>query len=111
MKDIPASELTSIYKFAIELAKDSGKILLDGIDKRRTGEDEPEELVEKLNAVDIVTQTDNGTYVVKVQQMNVDFADIPQMSRRSSTLPSPPPTQLMPSLAKRPTARAPPRSI
>ena len=66
MTDIPAAELTLIYRFAIQLAKDSGKVLLNGLEKRRAGEDDLEDPVEKLNAVDIVTQTDNGTVCVKL---------------------------------------------
>ena len=60
MTDISASELSDIYKFAIQLGKDAGKILLEGLERRRSGLDEPEVPVEKLNAVDIVTQTDKG---------------------------------------------------
>lgn len=60
MQDFGPEELKPIYQFAVQLGKDAGKILLDGIETRRlagrsTGED-----VEKANAVDIVTQTDNG---------------------------------------------------
>ena len=55
------AELSDIYKFAIQLGKDAGKILLEGLDRRRSGP--AEEMVEKMNAVDIVTQTDNGTLV------------------------------------------------
>jgi myo-inositol-1(or 4)-monophosphatase len=72
--DIPSDELASIYTFAIQLGKDAGKILLDNLYARRRDEDAatatattaaaaaaaPSELVmqEKLNAVDIVTETD-----------------------------------------------------
>lgn len=55
---IPPAELNEIYKFAIQLGKDSGKILLQGLEKRRSGED-TSETTDKLNAVDIVTATDN----------------------------------------------------
>lgn len=69
---ISDAELGEIYPFAIQLGRDAGAILLQSLQKRRRdGADEgdesghtlPEELVmeEKLNAVDIVTQTDNGT--------------------------------------------------
>ena len=61
MTDISAAELSEIYTFAIQLGKDAGKILLDGLERRRSGQDAREALIEKLNAVDIVTQTDNGT--------------------------------------------------
>lgn len=66
--EISESELSEIYAFAIQLGKDSGAILLESLQKRRRdGQDQgdqeaAEELVmeEKLNAVDIVTKTDNG---------------------------------------------------
>ncbi len=60
MTEVSASELSKIYRFAIQLGKDAGKILLDGLERQRSGLDEPEVPIEKLNAVDIVTQTDNG---------------------------------------------------
>lgn len=52
------TELSQIYAFAIQLGRDSGAILLKGLEKRRSGEDTSES-VDKLNAVDIVTATDN----------------------------------------------------
>lgn len=55
-------ELKEIYTFALTLARDAGRILLDGVEKR-TGDQagrETGEQVEKMNAVDIVTQTDLG---------------------------------------------------
>ena len=56
------SELQELYGFALDLGRRAGKILLDGVDKRtgeQSGRDNgPEE--EKMNAVDIVTQTDLG---------------------------------------------------
>ena len=55
---VSPSELSSIYTFAIQLGKDSGAILLSGLEKRRSGVD-VSETVDKLNAVDIVTATDN----------------------------------------------------
>jgi hypothetical protein len=67
--EISDNELSGIYQFAIKLGKDSGAILLDNLLKRRRdaahAQDDaavPEELImeEKLNAVDIVTKTDNG---------------------------------------------------
>ena len=62
MNEILPDELEQIYRFAIDLGKSAGKILLDGIEKRRVdADDAAHEAVEKLNAVDIVTQTDNGT--------------------------------------------------
>lgn len=66
--EIPEAELSEIYTFAIQLGKDAGAILLESLQKRRRdgqdqeNQDPVEELVmeEKLNAVDIVTKTDNG---------------------------------------------------
>lgn len=56
------SEWQELYVFALDLGRRAGEILLDGVDKRtgeHSGRDtEPEE--EKMNAVDIVTQTDLG---------------------------------------------------
>ncbi|ETI27834.1 hypothetical protein G647_00283 [Cladophialophora carrionii CBS 160.54] len=66
--DIPDDELCNIYRFAVQLGKDAGKMLLDSLHARRRdepglrGDDTQEEVMtmmhEKLNAVDIVTQTD-----------------------------------------------------
>jgi myo-inositol-1(or 4)-monophosphatase len=58
------SELEEIYNFALDLGRRAGQILIEGVNKR-TGEasergDNAE--VEKMNAVDIVTQTDLGRY-------------------------------------------------
>jgi hypothetical protein len=52
-------DLYSIYQFAIQLGKDAGKLLQEAAQRRMSGEDQIEE-VEKLNSVDIVTQTDEG---------------------------------------------------
>jgi len=59
---IEDAELQEIYKFALDLGRRAGKILLDGVDKRcghESGRD-TKAAVEKMNAVDIVTQTDLG---------------------------------------------------
>jgi myo-inositol-1(or 4)-monophosphatase len=56
-------ELEEIYEFAVGLARKAGEILLDGVKKRMLGGEErggKQEEKEKLNAVDIVTQTDLG---------------------------------------------------
>lgn len=62
MSQVSQQELDEIYEFALDLGKRAGKLLLDGIDKRVGGIDAPGELAfaEKDNAVDIVTQTDEG---------------------------------------------------
>ncbi|RDL31480.1 Inositol monophosphatase [Venustampulla echinocandica] len=57
------AELQEIYSFALDLGRRAGRILMDGVE-RRTGEasgrDEKRDVAgeEKMNAVDIVTQTD-----------------------------------------------------
>jgi hypothetical protein len=63
MSEVLEDDLEEVYRFAIDLAKSSGKILLEGLERRRvTGDDCAPEVIEKLNAVDIVTQTDTGMY-------------------------------------------------
>jgi len=58
-------ELAEIYSFALDLGRRAGKILLDGIEKR-TGDaslrGDGGKMEEKMNAVDIVTQTDLGNF-------------------------------------------------
>jgi myo-inositol-1(or 4)-monophosphatase len=56
------NELQEIYTFALELSRKAGAILLDGVEKRtgtESGRDDGA-MLEKMNAVDIVTQTDLG---------------------------------------------------
>lgn len=57
------AELCEIYDFALNLGRLAGRILLDGVERRcnsNEGEEANEVHVEKMNAVDIVTQTDYG---------------------------------------------------
>lgn len=128
MTDISATELSEIYQFAIQLGKDAGKILLDGLERRRLGEDEPEEMVEKVNAVDIVTKTDHGNLILFPHPPGTitppptstpDLTPTPppltrltfplhnQRSKHSSNPPSSTATQTTPSSAKNPTPPAP----
>ena len=68
--EFPDAELSEIYSFAVQLGRQAGALLQESLMQRRSdgtsGQDGnsqvPEELVmeEKLNAVDIVTKTDNG---------------------------------------------------
>lgn len=55
------AELLEIYDFALSLGRRAGKMLLEGVEKR-CGEEEgrSQGQVDKMNAVDIVTQTDHG---------------------------------------------------
>jgi myo-inositol-1(or 4)-monophosphatase len=61
MPTFSQEELDEIYAFAVNLGKEAGRMLLDAA-KLRFGTDRPEEQahVEKDNAVDLVTQTDEG---------------------------------------------------
>lgn len=68
--NIADAELSEIYSFAIQLGRQAGAILANSLMSRRSdgtashdgSSHVPVELVmeEKLNAVDIVTKTDNG---------------------------------------------------
>ena len=57
-------ELEEIYTFALDLGRRAGKILLDGVEERTgdVGGRGSNEQVEKMNAVDIVTETDLGMF-------------------------------------------------
>ncbi|EKG20713.1 Inositol monophosphatase [Macrophomina phaseolina MS6] len=57
--DLAEHELDEIYSFAVQLGKDAGKMLLDAAMLRCQGGEQKEAAhVEKMNAVDLVTQTD-----------------------------------------------------
>ncbi|TPX15445.1 uncharacterized protein E0L32_004425 [Thyridium curvatum] len=61
MASITDTELDEIYAFAIQLGKDAGKMLMDAATSRfGAGGNSGQEFSEKDNAVDIVTQTDEG---------------------------------------------------
>jgi hypothetical protein len=64
VEEFSDEKLQEIYLFALDLGRRAGKILQDGIDLRTRGENE-QEMVEKVNAVDIVTQTDLGECVFR----------------------------------------------
>lgn len=57
---ISQDELDSIYSFAIDLGRKAGKMLMDRVDERIAGGKDSNTFEEKENAVDIVTQTDEG---------------------------------------------------
>lgn len=60
-KQLEDLDLDEIYVFAIELGKGAGKILLDVFQARCAGSiDGQIAHIEKENAVDLVTQTDEG---------------------------------------------------
>jgi myo-inositol-1(or 4)-monophosphatase len=61
MSDISREELDEIYVFAVELGKQAGQMLKDAAQLRMDGGNrtkEQDEHVQKMNAVDLVTETD-----------------------------------------------------
>lgn len=55
---IPQDQLDEIYAFAIDIARKAGQLLLERIDQRNT----EQAYEEKDNAVDLVTQADEGIF-------------------------------------------------
>lgn len=55
-------DLDDIYKFAVQLGKDAGQMLMDAVQRRIQGNGATTSVsyVEKENSVDLVTKTDNG---------------------------------------------------
>jgi myo-inositol-1(or 4)-monophosphatase len=53
-------ELDEIYAFAIDLGRKAGNMLMQRVDQRVSGAEGTNTFEEKENAVDIVTQTDEG---------------------------------------------------
>ncbi|RAQ99532.1 inositol monophosphatase [Stemphylium lycopersici] len=63
MADLSREELDGIYAFAVQLGKQAGKMLMDAAQLRIDGGDattEEKEHVQKENAVDLVTETDEN---------------------------------------------------
>ena len=55
-------ELDEIYAFAVNLGRKAGQLLMERVEQRISGsEGNSQKFEEKDNAVDIVTQTDEGT--------------------------------------------------
>ncbi|KAI9151394.1 Protein qutG [Paramyrothecium foliicola] len=64
MSDVSEQELSEIYAFAVQLGKDAGHLLMQAMQRRMNGDaangsGPGVEYVQKENAVDIVTKTDN----------------------------------------------------
>ena len=53
-------ELDEIYAFAVDLGRKAGDLLMERVEERIAGGNGPQTFEEKENAVDIVTQTDEG---------------------------------------------------
>lgn len=61
MSDLSREELDELYAFAVELGKQAGQMLKDAAQLRMDGGTRAkaqDEHVQKLNAVDLVTETD-----------------------------------------------------
>jgi myo-inositol-1(or 4)-monophosphatase len=67
MEEISREELDEIYVFAVELGKQAGKMLMDAAQLRISGGGgttrEEQEHIQKENAVDLVTETDENVEV------------------------------------------------
>ena len=59
-QELSQEQLDKIYTFAVDLGRKAGQLLLESIEKR-IGDGERQQFEEKDSAVDIVTQTDEGT--------------------------------------------------
>lgn len=59
-------DLDDIYKFALQLGKDAGQMLMDAVQRRIQGNGATTSVsyVEKENSVDLVTKTDNGMFAL-----------------------------------------------
>ena len=63
VEPLSQDELDEIYAFAVDLGRKAGKLLMDRVEQRIYGGDgHSQSFEEKDNAVDIVTQTDEGVY-------------------------------------------------
>lgn len=61
MRTLAQVEIEEIYTYAVQLGKDAGQLLLEGVKARTEGDSSLGTVIEKENAVDIVTQIDEGT--------------------------------------------------
>ncbi|CEJ58875.1 Putative Protein qutG [Penicillium brasilianum] len=57
------SELDEIYAFAVDLGRKAGDLLMERVEQRISGCNDPQTFEEKENAVDIVTQTDEDVEI------------------------------------------------
>jgi myo-inositol-1(or 4)-monophosphatase len=66
MSELSIAELDDIYAFAVELGKEAGKMLMEAARVRMgdAGSHEQREHVQKENAVDLVTETDESKVAI-----------------------------------------------
>jgi myo-inositol-1(or 4)-monophosphatase len=73
MAEISREELDEIYVFAVELGKQAGKMLMDAAQLRISGGDgttrQEKEHIQKENAVDLVTETDENVEAFIKEQL------------------------------------------
>jgi outer membrane lipoprotein SlyB len=70
MTTLSQEELDGIYAFAVDLGKRAGQMLTDAAQIRIDGGNataEQKEHVQKENAVDLVTETDEGKVTIKLR--------------------------------------------
>lgn len=70
-------ELDEIYAFAVDLGRKAGDLLMERVEQRISGGNGPQTFEEKENAVDIVTQTDEG----KLREESGAYRDQPRLTR------------------------------
>jgi myo-inositol-1(or 4)-monophosphatase len=74
MTILSQEELDGIYAFAVDLGKRAGQMLTDAAQIRIDGGSatpEQKEHVQKENAVDLVTETDEGKCIVEAYGLDV----------------------------------------
>ena len=69
-------ELDEIYAFAVDLGRKAGDLLMERVEQRISGNNGPQTFEEKENAVDIVTQTDEG----KLREESGAYRDQPRLT-------------------------------
>ncbi|KAF2687181.1 inositol monophosphatase [Lentithecium fluviatile CBS 122367] len=75
MSEISKEELDEIYAFAVQLGKDAGEMLMDAAKVRMgdVGTQEQKEHVQKENAVDLVTETDENIEAFIKKQITTKY--------------------------------------
>lgn len=69
------NELDEIYSFALQLGKRGGEMLMEGVKLRSAGVADTSEHVQKENAVDLVTETDELVEAYIKQSISAKYPD------------------------------------
>ena len=86
MADIAREELDEIYAFAVQLGRDAGKMLMDAAQIRIDGGSDmkqEKEHVQKENAVDLVTETDENVEAFVKKQIADKYPSHKYVVRRT----------------------------